>query len=84
MDSRPFTPPILKHRPGCGHKSELDGFDAELAADLREIAKWNRNGGEDQMHAAAVAKVDTPQRKVPEPAIARPTPANEDVIMIED
>lgn len=84
MDSRPFTPPILEHQPDCGHQSEWDGFNPELVADLKETARWNKDGAPDEMHAAALRKVDTPQKNLPGPATPRRLLADEDVIMIDD
>lgn len=84
IDSRPFTPPILEHHPECGHQSKLDGFDPELVADLKETARWNKDGDHDQMHAAAVLKVDTPQKNLPDPPTPRSIPSFEDAIMIDD
>lgn len=84
MDSRPFTPPLLEHYPGCGHQSEWDGFSPELVADLKETARWNKDGDHGQMHAAAQLKVDTPQKNLPGPATPRSIPSYEDAIMIDD
>lgn len=63
MDSRPFTAPILKHHSECGHEDEDGGFDADVLDKMKETLEWGKDVTQAQLHLAAAAKIDTPERR---------------------
>lgn len=62
LDSRPFSPPILEHYPDCRHQNEEAGFDPKVLKQIQETASWGKNLSQEQIQAAASAKIDTPKR----------------------
>lgn len=78
IDSRPFTPPILKHYEECGHRNQDDGFDPDVLNKMKDTTEWGLNLSQQQLRIAGAAKVDTPEHSLVQGAISSRVAAKEE------